>query len=79
MNVYGTPRACIPLGVAATAASMTRAALLAALGTKAIIVAPNKIGVTAADLDAISPGASAGLAAHRAPHINAAGRDNTQW
>lgn len=79
MNTYGTSRACIPLGVAAVAAGVSRAALLATLGSKAIIVAPNKLGVTVADLEAASPGASSGLTVYHAPHIDAAGQDCAQW
>jgi hypothetical protein len=52
----------IPMHRAAAAAGMTRAELIAALGPgRCIIVSAIKLGVTPADLEAVAPGASAGL------------------
>ena len=61
MNHYGAPPAVIPLGTAAEAASMTHDALISALGANVVKVGPNKLAVTPAALDAVSPGASIGL------------------
>ena len=61
MNHYGAPPPVIPLGTAAEAAAMTRDQLITALAGKVIVVGPNKLACTPAALDAVSPGASAGL------------------
>jgi hypothetical protein len=57
---------------------MTRAELITALAGNYVIVAPNKLGVTAAALDAAAPGASSGLALVN-PGTDAAARGTDQW
>jgi hypothetical protein len=59
---------------------MTRAELIAALGPgRCIIVSAIKLAVTPADLEAVAPGASAGLATVNPVTDGGAVDDTTAW
>ena len=68
----------IPLNVAAAAAGMTRAELKAALGHNVVIVNAVKLGVTPAALEAVAPGASAGLEVIN-PNTDQRAHDSWPW
>lgn len=82
MNVYGTPPAVIPLGAAAQKAGVSEDDLIDGLinaGAPIIKVSATKVGVRAADLDALYPGTSSGLTAYTAPNFDLRVKDDVLW